>query len=67
MIGALKPQNMDYQPTTSSDKYAHLSHNPMWNQAMRAAIKERLELEKGDAVPMAQRAVIVPDQWLYSN
>jgi hypothetical protein len=30
---------------------------------MRAAIKERLELEKGDAVLMAQRAGIVPDAW----
>jgi hypothetical protein len=30
---------------------------------MRAAIKERLELEKGDAVLMAQRAGIVPDDW----
>ncbi len=30
---------------------------------MRAAIKERLELEKGDAVLMAQRAGITPDQW----
>jgi hypothetical protein len=30
---------------------------------MRAAIKERLELEKGDAVMMAQRAGITPDQW----
>ncbi len=30
---------------------------------MRAAIKERLELEKGDAVLMAQRAGIMPDGW----
>jgi hypothetical protein len=30
---------------------------------MRAAIEERLELEKGDAVLMAQRAGIVPDAW----
>ncbi len=30
---------------------------------MRAAIKERLELEKGDAVLMAQRAGIGPDAW----
>jgi hypothetical protein len=30
---------------------------------MRAAIKERLELEKGDAVLMATRAGIVPDAW----
>jgi hypothetical protein len=30
---------------------------------MRAAIKERLELEKGDAVLMARRAGIVPDDW----
>jgi hypothetical protein len=35
----------------------------MWNQAMRNAIKERLELEKGDAVMMARRAGIVPDAW----
>jgi hypothetical protein len=35
----------------------------MWNQAMRNAIKERLELEKGDAVLMANRAGIVPDAW----
>jgi hypothetical protein len=35
----------------------------MWNQAMRAAIRERLELEKGDAVLMAQRAGIEPDAW----
>ncbi|MEJ7863259.1 MAG: hypothetical protein WKF90_16640 [Pyrinomonadaceae bacterium] len=57
----------DYQTTTLSNKYSHLSNNPLWNQATRAAIKERLELEKGDAVLMAQRAVIVPDAWLYSN
>ncbi len=30
---------------------------------MRAAIKERLELEKSDAVLMAQRAGITPDNW----
>jgi hypothetical protein len=54
---------MDYQPATLSDKYSHLSQNPLWNQAMRAAIKERLELEKGDAVLMARRAGIVPDDW----
>lgn len=30
---------------------------------MRAAIKERLELEKSDAVLMAQRAGITPDDW----
>jgi hypothetical protein len=30
---------------------------------MRAAIKERLEREKGDAVLMAQRSGIVPDAW----
>jgi hypothetical protein len=30
---------------------------------MRAAIKERLELEKGDAVLMATRAGITPDAW----
>jgi hypothetical protein len=30
---------------------------------MRAAIKERLEQEKGDAVLMANRAGIVPDAW----
>ncbi len=30
---------------------------------MRAAIKERLELEKGDATLMADRAGIVPDAW----
>ncbi len=30
---------------------------------MRAAIRERLELEKGDAVLMAQRAGIEPDAW----
>ncbi len=30
---------------------------------MRAAIKERLELEKGDAVLMSERAGITPDVW----
>ncbi len=30
---------------------------------MRAAIKERLELEKGDAVLMARRGGITPDAW----
>jgi hypothetical protein len=35
----------------------------MWNQAMRAAIKERLELERSDPCLMAQRAGIVPDAW----
>jgi hypothetical protein len=30
---------------------------------MRAAIKERLELEKGDAVLMSERAGICPDAW----
>jgi hypothetical protein len=30
---------------------------------VRAAIKERLELEKGDAVLMARRAGLVPDGW----
>jgi hypothetical protein len=35
----------------------------MWNQAIRGAIKERLELERSDAVLMARRAGIVPDIW----
>ncbi|MGI8494360.1 MAG: terminase large subunit domain-containing protein, partial [Pyrinomonadaceae bacterium] len=48
---------------TSSNKYSHLSQNPLWSQAIRAAIKERLEKEKGDAVLMANRAGIVPDAW----
>jgi hypothetical protein len=59
----MKPQNMNYQHTILFDNYSQLSQNPLWNQAMRAAIKERLELEKGDAVLMAQRAGIVPDAW----
>jgi hypothetical protein len=62
-IGATKLQNMDYQPMTSSDNYSHLSQNPLWNQAIRAAIKERLELEKGDACLMATRAGLTPDRW----
>ncbi len=35
----------------------------MWNQAIRDAVKERLEIEKSDAVLMARRAGIVPDDW----
>jgi hypothetical protein len=35
----------------------------MWNQAMRNAIKERLELEKFDACLMARRAGFTPDIW----
>jgi hypothetical protein len=35
----------------------------MWMQAMQAAIKERLEIEKRDAVMMARRAGIQPDAW----
>jgi hypothetical protein len=35
----------------------------MWNQAIRAAIRERIELERHDAVLMAERAGIVPDSW----
>jgi hypothetical protein len=35
----------------------------MWNQAMRNAIKERLEREKGDACLMARRGGITPDAW----
>jgi hypothetical protein len=35
----------------------------MWMQAIRDAVKERLEIEKGDAVLMARRAGIVPDAW----
>jgi hypothetical protein len=54
---------MDYLTMTSSDNYDHLSSNPMWNQAIRGAIKERLELERSDAVLMAQRAGITPDSW----
>jgi hypothetical protein len=54
---------MDSPQTTLFDKYSHLSQNPLWNQATRAAVKERLELEKGDAVLMARRAGIVPDLW----
>jgi hypothetical protein len=37
--------------------------NPLLNQALRAAIKERLELEKADACLMARRAGLVPDRW----
>ncbi|MEJ7863197.1 MAG: terminase family protein [Pyrinomonadaceae bacterium] len=54
---------MDYPTTTLSDNYDHLSQNPMWNQAMRAAIKERIEHERHDASLMAQRCGITPDQW----
>ncbi len=54
---------MDYPTTTSSDNYDRLSNNPMWSQAVRAAIRERLELERADAPLMAQRAGIVPDAW----
>jgi hypothetical protein len=35
----------------------------MWNQAIRDAVKERLEIEKRDAVMMARRAGITPDTW----
>jgi hypothetical protein len=35
----------------------------MWMQAIQAAIKERLEIEKRDAVMMARRAGITPDTW----
>jgi hypothetical protein len=63
MTGAMKLQDMDYPTMTLSDNYDRLSHNPMWNQAMRNAIKERLEREKGDAVLMARRGGITPDSW----
>jgi hypothetical protein len=35
----------------------------MWMQAIRDAVKERLEIEKRDAVMMARRAGITPDAW----
>jgi hypothetical protein len=35
----------------------------MWNQAMRAAIKERIERERHDPVLMSARAGITPDAW----
>jgi hypothetical protein len=35
----------------------------MWMQAIQAAIKERLEFEKHNAVLMARRAGITPDDW----
>ncbi len=35
----------------------------MWMQAIRDAVKERLEIEKRDAVMMARRAGITPDDW----
>jgi hypothetical protein len=35
----------------------------MWMQAIRDAVKERLEIEKRDAVMMARRAGILPDAW----
>ncbi len=35
----------------------------MWMQAIRDAVKERLEIEKRDAVMMARRAGITPDVW----
>jgi hypothetical protein len=35
----------------------------MWMQAIRDAVKERLEIEKRDAVLMARRGGITPDSW----
>ncbi len=35
----------------------------MWMQAIRGAVKERLEIEKRDAVIMARRGGITPDPW----
>ena len=54
---------MDYLTMTSSDTCDRLSSNPMWMQAIRDAVKERLEIEKRDAVMMARRGGIVPDNW----
>jgi hypothetical protein len=54
---------MDSPQTTLFDKFNHLSSNPLLVQATRNAIKERIELEKTNAVLMARRAGITPDVW----
>jgi hypothetical protein len=47
----------------SFDTHNYLSTTPLLNQALRNAIEERLQLEKTDAVLMARRGGLKPDDW----
>lgn len=46
-----------------SEKQSYLSNNPLLIQAVNNAVRRRIERERSDAVLMARRAGIVPDQW----
>lgn len=47
----------------SSEKQNYLSQNPLLIQAANNAVQKRIDREKSDAVLMANRAGITPDDW----